>query len=321
MAMQNYPNHQTQAIPVWNASLSTMWARRNFQSLKDFFEAARQLGFAKIELNHQVNSDMLAGIDLSKYHFSSVHEPCPADISTDTLKARDWLISSPDEDCRQKGIAAVKRSIDLAHDLSVPVVVVHAGMVSMETTLEQKLSDLAQSYGVRSAECLDLYESKIAERKRLSGVRFEAAIKSIRDLLEYARRFKIQLGLENRYHFFDIPTPDEMEILLSLADAQELGFVLDVGHAQALDRLGFFPFDGWLQRFSTRIVGVHLHDVIGIHDHYAPGLGEVDFKRLAAWLPETAFRTFEVKPENTADQVVAGLQLLSDLGCIRRKAG
>ena len=50
----------------------------------------------------------------------------------------------------------------------------------------------------------------------------------------------LRLGLENRYHFFDLPSPDEMEELLSLASPDRLGFVYDVGHAQALDRLGFY---------------------------------------------------------------------------------
>ena len=44
------------------------------------------MGFAHIELNHQIDSTMLAGIELDHFHFSSIHEPCPADISVDTLK-------------------------------------------------------------------------------------------------------------------------------------------------------------------------------------------------------------------------------------------
>ena len=98
------------AEPVaWNASLSTMWAKKNFPNLGDFFQAARRMGFAHIELNHQVDSAMLAGIEMDHYVFSSLHEPCPADVSLDTLKARDWLISAADEENRRQGVAAVRR--------------------------------------------------------------------------------------------------------------------------------------------------------------------------------------------------------------------
>ena len=108
------PRPAPQPATVYDASLSTMWALKNFPTLADFFEAARRMGFARIELNHKVTTLMLAGIDLSRYQFSSVHEPCPADISEDELKKRDWLISSTDEACRIEGVKAIKRSIDIA---------------------------------------------------------------------------------------------------------------------------------------------------------------------------------------------------------------
>ena len=62
----------------------------------------------------------------------------------------------------------------------------------------------------------------------------------------------------------DIPTLDEMEVILALAGPDQLGFIYDVGHAQTQDRLGFSPHEGWLKRYANRIIGAHLHDVIGI---------------------------------------------------------
>ena len=69
---------------------------------------------------------MLDGIDLSRYPFSSVHEPCPADISADELKKRDWLISSTNEEHRQEGVKAIQRSIDLASQLGATAIIIHA---------------------------------------------------------------------------------------------------------------------------------------------------------------------------------------------------
>jgi sugar phosphate isomerase/epimerase len=80
--------------------------------------------------------------------------------------------------------------------------------------------------------------------------------------------------------------------------------------------LGFFPHAGWLERFSGRIIGVHIHDVSGIRDHQAPGLGEIDFHWVAGYLPKTAFRTVEVMSDNTPEQVKAGLKILYKTGCI-----
>ena len=99
---------------VTNASISTMWALNNYSNLNDFFSASRQLGFQKVELNHQIDSKMISQVNLDHYQFSSVHEPCPADIPTSVLGQRDWLISATDEDNRRQGVSMIQRSIDLA---------------------------------------------------------------------------------------------------------------------------------------------------------------------------------------------------------------
>ncbi len=299
-----------------DVALSTMWAIGSFPRLEDFFQAAQKLGFSKFELNHQVNSAMLAGIDLKAYRFSSIHEPCPADISTERLKAQDWLISATDEDNRQRGVAAVKRSIDLAKTLDVSVIVVHSGLVYPNLSLEGDLRQLFKTGLTHSQEYLDIKNRLIDLRAELAGPHLQAVKKSLAELIEYASLSEIRLGLENRYHYFDIPTLDEMEMLLSLAGADQLDFIYDVGHAQALDRLGFWPHEAWLKRFATRIIGVHLHDVVGIDDHYAPGLGSVDFERIAAYLPDSAFRTCELRPTTTSEEIKAGLKYLAEKGCI-----
>ena len=129
----------------FKSSLSTMWAKGNFPSFSDFFIAAGRLGFPSIELNHQVNSEMLATVALDQYKISSVHEPCPADIPVGVLKDKDWLISSTDEENRIKGVEAVKKSIDLAVKLDASVVVIHCGQVRLDLDLEKRLRNLYET--------------------------------------------------------------------------------------------------------------------------------------------------------------------------------
>ncbi len=301
---------------VYAASCSTMWARHNFPGLPEFFEASRRIGFQKVELNHQVDSAMLADVELPVQPLSSLHEPCPADVSAEDLKAQDWLISSTDEECRQHGIRAIKRSIDLAGKLGLPVIVVHAGMVSTDLHLEQQLRSLFENGQSASIEYETLKQDLIDTRGQLISACFESVKRSLHELLLYAAPSGVRLGLENRFHYFDIPNPDEMAELLAMADESRLGFVYDVGHAEHLSRLGFYPHQEWLRRFSSRIIEVHLHDMIGIHDHLAPGLGEIDFDMVAQHLPSRAIRTLELKPSNTPEQVKSGLRYLAQHGCI-----
>ena len=300
-----------------NASISTMWAIHNVQDLNEFFELSRRLGFQKIELNHQINSAMLSHVHWDHVQFSSVHEPCPADIPTKQLAERDWLISSPDPASRREGLEGVKRSIRLSHEIGASTVIIHCGTLPSKYSHEARLRNLFESGKLHSAEYESIKLQLIQERERGIKPRLNAVKESLNELINYADQFKIKLGLENRYHYLDIPSIDEMGELLALANPEQLGYIYDVGHAQALDRLGFYPHLEWLKRYSNRMLGTHLHDVIGIIDHYAPGLGEIDFRAIAEYIPETAFRTFEMLPGNTIAQVKGGINLLVNTGCIR----
>lgn len=313
------PRPAPQPATVYNASLSTMWALKNFPTLADFFEAARRMGFARIELNHKVTTAMLAGIDMDHYQFSSVHEPCPADIGEDELKKRDWLISSTDETCRVEGVKAIKRSIDMARRVGAATVVVHAGHSTPDRDkLEKKLREMVDAGRYDSNEYRAIQAQMIGLRSEFAAASFEAVKKSVLELLSHAEPLGIRLGIENRYHYLEHASPDELQILLGLAGPQRIGFIFDIGHAETLERLGFYPRDEWLRRFAPRIVGTHLHDVITTTDHYAPGLGSVDFESAGGYLPAEAFRTCEFQNFNSPEQVKSGLDFLVEHGCIKK---
>lgn len=312
------PRKHEEVQPTYQTSLSTMWAMDNYPRLSDFFEGARRLGFSAIELNHLIDSSMLEGINLSQYKFSSLHEPCPADHSTDELKKRDWLISSTDEKNRRLGVQAIRRSIDLAHQLNVPIIVTHCGTISNLSGLEKKLRHLFNDGVGESEEYQEVKQYFMEGRAKLTGPHIDAVKKSLLELLEHANQFNIKIGLENRYHYYDIPSLEEMGELLALGSPDQLGFIYDVGHAQTLDRLGFFPHEEWLHRYASRIIGAHLHDVIGINDHYAPGLGEVDFKMVTSYLPENCTKVLEIHGGNSYQQIKNGLSFLVEQGCINQ---
>lgn len=303
---------------TYKVSLSTMWLKDNFPTLPDFFEFARRSGFSDVELNHRINSEMLTGIDMSRYSFSSIHEPCPADISMPTLVKNDWLISALNEENRKKGVEAVTRSIDFASKHGIPSIVVHPGQINLDVNLEKQLRVLIQSGKQGTGEFKALKDQMTELRSSQAPAAFAATCTSIRELAEKAAKAKVRLALENRNHYREIPSPDEMEILLGLGDPQYLGMTFDVGHAIHLSVLGFYPFEEWLKRFSDRIFETHLHDIRGVVDHFAAGLGEVDFDLVRSYLPEDAIKTCEFLDTNSPEEVIAGLQYLYEHKCIRQ---
>ncbi len=304
--------------PKWGSSISSMWMINSGKSMDDFLRAGQEIGFAGIELNHETSLEILQAAHLDGYTFTSVHEPCPSDIAKNTYIERDWLVSSTDGECRRQGVRMMKRSINLAQELGASVVVLHLGAASQEKTMEVELRRLYSAGQQKSLEYAAVLAQMVEKRAAIVEPYFEAVKQSLKELAEYSGKAGVRLAIENRYHYFEIPQPDELELLLDMFDDTQVGFLYDVGHAFALERLGFCSQDEWLNRFSERIMGVHLHDVIGLQDHYAPGMGEVDFGALAKRLPAQALRTCELKNVNTLEQVLAGVEVLAGAGIIHR---
>lgn len=294
-----------------NIALSTMWAIGQFPRLADFFTAGKELGFACFELNHAVDSAMLAGLSLNG-EITSVHEPCPADTSARELKRRNWLVSALDEEDRRQGVLATQRSIDFAHELGARAVVVHPGRVDIDPALESTLVGLYKAGKFYQPEYARAKMRLEAARAAQSGKNMRSVRLSLLELAEYAARRGVRLGLENRFHYYEIPLPDELEILLDLDLGEVVGYWHDIGHAQVLEHLGFQKHEEWLRRFGARTIGVHLHDVVALKDHLAAGLGQVDWEMVASYLPTSALRTCEFQPFNTPQQVAASLKWLID---------
>jgi len=292
-----------------NIALSTMWAIGQFSRLADFFTAGKELGFTRFELNHAINSAMLDGLSLNGA-ITSVHEPCPADISTMELKRHNWLISAPDEERRRQGVLATRRSIDLAHELGAQAVIVHPGRVDIDPTLEATLVDLYKAGKSHQPEYAQAKERLVAARAAQAGANLRSVRRSLVELAGYAAQKGIRLGVENRFHYQEIPSPDELDELLNLGLGEAVGYWHDVGHAQVLEHLGFASHEEWLQRFAGQMIGIHLHDAVGVTDHLVVGLGQVDWELVIRYLPASALRTCEFQPFNSPQQVAAGLRWL-----------
>ncbi len=300
-----------------DAALSTMWGIGKFPTLAEFFNAASILGFSRFELNHAVDSAMLKGLNLNGYRIPSVHEPCPADISVSMLKNHDWLISSTHEENRKQGVAAVCRSVDLARELGAQIIIVHPGKADIDSSPEDHLRNLYRQGKWNTPAYRQLKEEYIATRAARAEKNLRSVRRSLIELAEYAGRLGIRLGLENRYHYHEIPLPDELGFLLDIGYDDVVGFWYDVGHAQALDQLGFHAHEEWLKRFASRIIGVHLHDVLGVDDHRVAGSGQVDWNMVARYLPADALRTCEFQNFNSPQQVVEGVEWLVKQGCVK----
>ena len=286
-------------------SLSTMWMQHRYDRVAEFATAARALGFGGIELSHIVTPAMLEGADLAQSGVRSIHFPAPIRPSPFGAPA-EALLSATDGGARRWAVVQGCDSIDLAVACGATTVCLHLGETPAARHLEWAL---AQRYlgGQAGTPVYNAARREVeADRRRVAGPALDAARRSLDELAGYAGPRGVRLGIESRVNYWQIPTLDELALLLTDSDPAAVGFWYDAGHVQVLHNLGFHDHERWLDLFADRIVGVHFHDVIGLRDHLLPGQGEIDLDWMAARLPADAALTCELDWYFAADEVVAG---------------
>ena len=301
---------------LYDAALSTMWWSRSTDAANDFCRKGRKLGFARFELNHQITPEELGTFDLDRYHVGSVHDPCPAVIPNKQLELGDFQVTSLVEEKRRVGVDTLKRTIDLAYRLGSRLVVIHPGRVDGDHSMDDRLRDMYRAGLKGSGEYEALRQALKTDRLERGKTHLEALIRSLTEIVEFSKNSGVFLGLENRLHHYELPIFEELEALLDEFQQPWVGWQLDVGHIQVHDRLGLMSFKQWLEAFSPRMVGVHLHDVKDILDHQIPGSGDVDFAWLATYLPAHAIRTLEINNATPYEEFLPGLKLLEKTSCI-----
>lgn len=307
-----------QPSQLYEIALSSMWSADQPMPFNNTFTEARKLGFTSFELTSKVTPSLHEQWNHNEFYISTIHDPCPSGLSYSELKEKDIALSSTNEHNRRAAIDTLKRSIDLAQHLGSRSVVIHCGTVLCDQSRDTKLRRLYREGLQNTPEYSELSEEFISERSAHCQPHIQAVTKSLQEIIPFADGSGVALALENRNRYHDIPLPDELDLFLNLCHEPWFGFQFDVGHAHNLDRLGLVNQDEWIDRFQSRMIGVHLHDVKGLRDHRVPGTGDVDFTRIASWIPQHALRTLEITPDASLLDIAAGLEVLHRSGCINR---
>jgi sugar phosphate isomerase/epimerase len=291
-------------------SLSTMWAKGRFSNGMEFVAQAKEFGFTHIEPNSSITPRMLDELIKSSMPILSIHSPCPARLSSKGIPSSSLSLSSRDETGRKEAVDFARETIDLASKVGAKAVVLHLGEVPVEFDLEAKLHRFYQQGLADGKEYRQTKELLISQRAAKAPQYLESAEKSLLELSHYSEQRGIMLGLEKRFYFYEIPSLDEMAKLLSESDRNSVSYWHDMGHAEVQQRLGFVPHEEWLSRFKDRMLGIHLHDVLGITDHYCPGRGDVNWSLIAKYLPQGVIKVCEIGEWNDAEYLYQAVPFL-----------
>jgi sugar phosphate isomerase/epimerase len=304
-----------------------MWSQGRFphngrDSMARFAETAAGLGYPSVEINYVIPPDGVAELMRSN-HVSvvSLHSPTPRVRDYGDRLSDDLNLAAADEAERAAAVRLARTTVDHAAEAGARYVVVHLGGIETEGRSqmfagERQLRRLYDS-GVREGEEVEGLRRQAGEQRSEGAERFlPLAARSLAELAEHAAARGVAIGLENRYHYHEFPSVDEMPALLDGYPPDVAGFWLDVGHAEVMDRLGLVGKRRWLDELGDRCLGAHVHDVDGLADHRAPGLGDVDWSYVAAGLPAQAPRVFEINQKMPEDAVSAAIPFLRERGVL-----
>lgn len=301
-----------------NASLSTMWAQRRFEKLSDFAATAKRLGFSGLEINYTVSPESLEELlATTEVVAPSLHAPMPRVQAKNGIWSEELNLAAVDEEERRFAIDCTKATIDWAARLGAKFVVLHLGGVGNNMfPAEKKLRGLFDSGHWDSDDVPGLQEECHRLRREGAPAYFAKAKETLRELANYASPHGIALGLEDRYHYHEIPSIDECLELLEEYPPDVVGYWHDMGHAEVIGRLGLYDKYRWLREVGSRCIGSHLHDVTGIGDHRAPGDGDADWDYVVIGLPDTALRVLEINQRTPEEQMATVIPFLQKKGII-----
>lgn len=302
-----------------------MWSQGRFRrdgqdgdDMAAFAGTAARLGFGYVEISYVIPPDGVETLlATDRVKVSSVHSPCPR-IKTPDGRLTDTLnLASVDADERALAVERARITVDYAARAGARYVVIHLGGAGSRMFDEERQLRRLYDEGVRDGEEAERLRGNAIEKRREGASAYlPQARRSLAEIAELAARRGVTIGLENRYHYHEFPSVDEMRELLADYPADVAGFWLDTGHTEVLDRLGLVPHTCWLDELASRCIGAHVHDVDGLADHRAPGHGTADWAHFAAKLPPHVPRIFEINQKAPEDQVAAAIPFLRANGIL-----
>jgi sugar phosphate isomerase/epimerase len=215
-----------------------------------------------------------------------------------------------------EAVGFTKQTIDLASSVKARAIVLHMGEVPIDLNLQSRLFELHRGGYAQTKEYSQAREELVCQRDSQAPPYLDEAKKSLQEITEYGLQKGMILGLETRFHPHEIPNMDEMAELLSEAPRDSVGYWHDIGHAAVQQQLGFGSHEEWLSQFRYRMFGIHLHDVLGITDHHAPGQGNMNWEMVSKYLRPEVLKVCEIGEWNSEEKTGGVVEFLRNRGML-----
>jgi sugar phosphate isomerase/epimerase len=290
-------------------SFSTNWNSVRGKPGQQIIQEILDLGFDAIELGHGLNAptvhEMLELRKKIPFVVSSLHNfcPLPPEVLVDQPDCYEFTSSRAGD--RERAVRLTLQTIDMAERFEAPLVVVHTGRIRA-LKLTTRLRELVEEGKFLSKEFARAKLQAVKSRESIAGYYARWAYECLVEILDYAAKKGVRIGVENREHYEAVPSEREFQDFLRLLNAPNAGYWHDFGHAQIKENLALLDQADWLDRIGRQAFGCHVHDVKWpFKDHCPPFSGEINYAKLIPKLPKGCLFVFEVRPGFSGEEIVA----------------
>jgi sugar phosphate isomerase/epimerase len=318
------------SIGLSDFSFSTSWNWRNSKVGSAIMEEIISLGFTKVELNYRISEEMLKTIEpmvaRGEIEVPSVHNVFPA-VDDERFDTDSRLLGYDDSELRRRAVELTIRSAERGAALGAKALVVHPGVMPPDREglsagalsgfeWDQRLKELYERGFRRGQSEFDgAFEEFVAVRSRLAPPELERIVRSLEEIANRIEKLRLglRIGVENRPMCWQIPTFAEMDYILKELSGAPLGLWFDTGHGAMMRHLGFFDDAAEASRIAgpgaANLVGMHIHDVDGVDDHFSPYTREGQDPYLAL-IAAAPIKVIELGAKNPREAVAEGCAAL-----------
>ncbi len=289
--------------------LSTCWASGPQVEAPSLLDAIAKTGLTRLELEYRLTARTLAALraELRPRGLSvfSVHNytPVPPGLPPEAGGGDVFNLAAIDKEERLLAVRHSVTTLELAADLEARAVVLHLG--DIPELARPGIGREAAKAGELTPELVGLLDL----RARAAPAHLDAVCFALDRLVARAEALGLRLGLENRFHPYQVPDFAELGVILERFAGAPLGLWLDTGHALVRQSSGLEPLAAWVEAYGEGLVGCHLHDASGDADHLPPGQGDLDWDQVAALLLDAPLKVLEIHPGPDAAEVREGAEL------------
>ncbi len=185
--------------------------------------------------------------------------------------------------------------MEYAHRYGAKAVVVHPGEVPFPYNIDKRLKELYHEYGRDSEAYGVLWREMLKRREALAPYYLARIQQSLEEASEIAARkgWSVIIGIETRSRCYQMPTLLEAKMLCDSLRGSQVRLWYDIGHAKMMERMGLYPNEAQLSELLPYIYGVHIHETLGLSDHWCPYVHSGDPKEFDPFL--AAIAAAEVK--------------------------